>query len=185
MSLSDDIRLTRLVLEVEMPYTDDPDAHGETRRVKDEVDALIPDDPADKSNLDRLRDVTADLELTETLYLRAREYFETLAGISDDGVAILLDGRIVYANKRMALILAAPDVAALKGRDITAFVHHADRGLVDEAQASSATSEVTARLVPLDGTIRRVRIRRYVLVEQEGTRLTVVRLLDEGEAAGS
>lgn len=164
-----------------MPYTLDPDSRI-AERVKREIETLVPEDLADKSNLERLREVVADLELVEHLYVRAREYFETLAKATDDGVAILLDGAVIYANNRLADILQAKNTAELMGMNAFSFIHPDDRVTIDALRRKPDDYEVVTRLVGLKGDVRTARLRRYVMLKQEGARLTVVRLLDEGES---
>jgi two-component system cell cycle sensor histidine kinase/response regulator CckA len=104
----------------------------------------------------RLRDVR-ERQLSE-----AESRFRTVSEHAQVGIAVLVDGRIRYANPALARI-AGRDRADLLGAEIAAFAHPADRAAVEAAMlrvqsGAVVTLESEVRGLRPDGEIRRLTV---------------------------
>jgi PAS domain S-box-containing protein len=74
----------------------------------------------------------------------SEERFRTLAELSPDGILVVVDGRVVYANRSAVRLLAAPDPPALLGADPLVFLEPELRSMARRQARQVLTRQVPA-----------------------------------------
>jgi PAS domain S-box-containing protein len=141
-----------------------------------DVLALVPDDPADRSNIERLKVLDEHFDRLDRLYRIASEQFNQLADEMRAGVAILIGNIIIFANPKMAEILGYDRPEAIENTDYLSYMESDDaKALSTEINGQiKVVRRVTLRRA--DGALVEAECTRRALSYDAGARLTVVRL---------
>lgn len=92
-------------------------------------------------------------ELTDSLALatRQKQDFERLLGTISDGVVLLHEGRVHFANAALATTFGVPDATALQTREFVGWVAAADRTKWSDLLAAPDAAPCDLRFVSVDG----------------------------------
>ena len=85
--------------------------------------------------IESFEDITEQRQAEQAL-LESEERYRVVIEASSDGVLLMRDDRVLYANTPMARMLGLPSPEALAGRDITDFVHPKYRAAVRQYSAT-------------------------------------------------
>lgn len=139
--------------------------------------------------LNELRQRVSQLEHAETVRIEAQQSYQALVDHSLQGIAIYQDGRIVYANERLAEIMGRPIDAivalAIGNGDLASVVHPDDVARIQDYQSTwNAGKPVPAhfelRVLRPDGTARWIEI-HTVAIDYTGQPAIQVVLRDLSE----
>jgi PAS domain S-box-containing protein len=74
--------------------------------------------------------------------LESRERYEALARLSLDGIIVLEEGRVSFANDAAATMFGSPSIEELRGREIHTLVHPENHAAFEEMLEGSARGEM-------------------------------------------
>ncbi len=125
-----------------------------------------------------LEDVTAARQAEEA-FQESEARYRRLVELSPDGVAVHLDGRIVYVNPTGARIIGATSPEELIGRPVSDFVHPEYRAVVGERirrmlETGGAAELIEEKFVRLDGQVIDVEVAATAIPYQGRTAVMVV-----------
>lgn len=104
------------------------------------------DDPQVRGIVVNAHDVTERVR-TRAALAESEERYRRLVDAAPDGIGMLVEGRIVYANDELAHILGAPSPADLVGTYIASFVPSGQREAARQVLQCGDTPSATGRLV--------------------------------------
>jgi len=125
-----------------------------------------------------LEDVTAARQAEEALQESEARY-RRLVELSPDGVAVHLDGRLVYVNPAAARLVGAATPEELIGRPVLDFVHPEHRAVVGERirrmlETGGSVELIEEKFVRLDGQVIDVEVAATAIPYRGRTAVMVV-----------
>ena len=149
-------------------------------RTVDYTGVSLVDDPAVQGVVTIFHDVTEKVEAEESLR-KSEENFRNLIEKSPDAVLVHRDGKIVYANLKLPLLLGYDDAEELIGKPSTFAVHPDDqKAIVQRIQTLSQggkTSPIEIRLIRRDGAVLPVET-ASINIQFEGAPAVMVNIRD-------
>lgn len=138
------------------------------------------ENPAVQGIVYNLRDVTEKKEAEDTLR-QSEENFRNLIEKSPDALLVHRDGKIVYANPKLPILLGYEEAGELLGKSATFPLHPDDQKLVAQRiqtlSQGGKTSPIEIRLVRRDGAVLPVEV-ASIAIQFEGKPAIMVTLRD-------